>query len=104
MGHGHLAVGPATALINLVTCLALLIKLHWRLGGLPLKEWTLDTLKIIFAGILAGFVAWFLKAFINWPIGIQGLFIEVALPSLTSILVYSLPSEPSFMKGTNLLA
>ena len=51
----------ATVLINLLTCLALLLALQKRLGGLPLREWGLDALKLTLAAVAAGLAAWALR-------------------------------------------
>jgi len=80
----------ATVAINLITCLALLMKLNSRLGGLPLNEWALDGLKLLFAGVAAGFIAWSISSVLNWPNEFLSLLIEVSLSISTSLFVFFL--------------
>ena len=60
----------ATVAINIITCTILLGKLNSRLGGLPLKNWTLDILKLLLSGFIAGFTAWIINARINFSSGL----------------------------------
>ncbi len=80
----------ATALVNLITCSALLIILQIRLKGLPLKTWGKDTLKLFLAAICSGIIAWSLKTFIEWPVDIWGLLLQVTISSSTSLAFFGL--------------
>ncbi len=82
----------ATVAINLLTCAALLLGLHFRLGGLPLRHWALDCLKVVFAGLVAGWVSWALSAILIWPQDFLGLLIEVVISALSGLGVFVLIS------------
>ena len=69
----------ATVLINLLTCLALLLALQKRLGGLPLREWGLDSLKLTLAAAAAGLSAWGLSLGVAWPEHFVGRLFQVGL-------------------------
>ncbi len=80
----------ATAGVNLFTCLALLIQLDKRLNGLPVKDWCIEIIKIICAGIFSGLSAWILESIVHWPDNSLGLFFEIAISSSVSLLVFGL--------------
>lgn len=66
----------ATVAVNAITCLALLLALADRLGGLPLRPWALDSLRLLGAALAAGLLAWSLSRQIGWPPGLGGLLLE----------------------------
>ncbi len=78
----------ATVLINLITCIGLLLKLNHDLNGLPLREWGFDGIKILFSGGCCGSLAWLLERSINWPDNFLGLFAELSISSTTAICFY----------------
>ena len=78
----------ATVLINLLTCVVLLLALQARLGGLPLKEWGLDTLKLILAAVGAGLFAWGLSVGLAWPEDLIGRGLQVALSGSLGLLLF----------------
>ncbi|WP_320668297.1 murein biosynthesis integral membrane protein MurJ [Prochlorococcus sp. MIT 1307] len=80
----------ATAAINFLTCTALLFKLNSCIGRLPLKEWSLDGIKLLIAGFTSGLVAWFMKTAVTWPENGIGLLSQVILSGATSLLVFGL--------------
>ena len=82
----------ATVAINLLTCAALLVGLHSRLGGLPLQRWAFDGVKVLWAGLAAGFAAWALATLMQWPQDLLGLLIEVCLSVITGLAVFALIS------------
>ena len=82
----------ATVAINLLTCAALLLGLHFRLGGLPLKHWASDCIKVLVAGLAAGLVSWALSAIVIWPQDFLGLLIEVVISALSGLGVFVLIS------------
>ncbi|MFM7640600.1 MAG: murein biosynthesis integral membrane protein MurJ [Cyanobium sp.] len=66
----------ATVLVNIITCLGLLLVLQRRLNGLPLKTWGKDTLLLLVAAVLAGGAAWALASYVHWPKGLVGLLLQ----------------------------
>jgi len=78
----------ATVLVNLITCLALLLVLHQRLGGLPLRRWGRDTLMLLLAAVLAGGAAWGLASWVHWPAGLLGLLLQNGLSALLATGIY----------------
>ncbi len=83
----------ATVAINMLTCICLLMKLHIKLKGIPLKQWATDAGKLLLSGIIAGLVALSLGKFVAWPIGTLGLVVEVSLCSLTAIGFFAVISN-----------
>ncbi len=83
----------ATALINLLSCIALLFILSMNLGGLPLRQWLQDLCKLLSAGLTSGLVTLVLKEVIIWPQNFPGLLIEVGICSLASLGVFGLISN-----------
>ncbi|MEB3243570.1 MAG: murein biosynthesis integral membrane protein MurJ [Cyanobacteriota bacterium] len=80
----------ATVLVNVITCLALLLVLHRRLAGLPLRDWGRDTLLLLLAAGLAGASAWGLAGAVQWPPGLLGLLLQNALSAALAIGLYGL--------------
>ena len=80
----------ATAAINVITCLALLLLLQRRLQVLPLRSWGLDAMRLAIAGVMAAVVAWLLLSLWRWPEGLIGLLLQVTLPGLLGLVVYGL--------------
>ena len=78
----------ATVLINLLTCVVLLLALQARLGGLPLREWGLDTLKLILAAVGAGLLAWGLSVGFAWPENLIGRGLQVGLSGILGLLLF----------------
>ncbi|MGC6482535.1 MAG: murein biosynthesis integral membrane protein MurJ [Synechococcus sp.] len=78
----------ATVAINVITCLALVLALQWRLQMLPLRLWAMDALKLLLAAFLAGLVAWALSRGIAWPLDWLGLALQVGLSSALALLVF----------------
>ena len=83
----------ATVLINLLTCLALLLALQKRLGGLPLREWGLDSLRLTLAAAAAGLTAWALSAVVSWPQNLVGRTFEVGISAALGLLVFVLCAQ-----------
>lgn len=83
----------ATVLINLLTCLALLLALQKRLGGLPLREWGHDSLKLTFAALVAGLSAWALSVGIAWPLDFIGRLFQVGLSGALGLLLFVLCAQ-----------
>ena len=78
----------ATVLVNVITCLGLLLVLQRRLGGLPLKSWGRDTLLLLLAALLAGGAAWALASGVHWPEGLLGLLLQNGLSAALAIGIY----------------
>ena len=78
----------ATVAINLITCLALLLALQWRLKGLPLRSWALDALRLLLAAVVSGLVAWALSGWVVWPQDLIGRLLQVAICSAVGLLLY----------------
>jgi len=68
----------ATVLINLLTCVVLLLALQARLGGLPLRAWGLDTFKLVLSAAGAGLLAWGLSVGLVWPENLIGRGLQVS--------------------------
>ncbi|WP_067098606.1 murein biosynthesis integral membrane protein MurJ [Synechococcus sp. MIT S9508] len=83
----------ATVLINLLTCLALLLALQKRLAGLPLREWGLDALKLTLAAVAAGLAAWALSLVVAWPENFVGRLFQVGLSGALGLLLFVLCAQ-----------
>ncbi|MAR07875.1 MAG: murein biosynthesis integral membrane protein MurJ [Cyanobium sp. NAT70] len=80
----------ATVAINAITCVALLIQLQKRLEILPLSVWALDGMRLVVSGLLAALPAWWLSTAVDWPQGLFGLALRVALPAGLSLSLFGL--------------
>jgi putative peptidoglycan lipid II flippase len=80
----------ATVGVNAVTCLALLLVLGRRLGGLPLRAWARDSLLLLLAALAAGAGAWALASWLAWPAGLLGLVLQLAVSGLAGTAIYGL--------------
>jgi putative peptidoglycan lipid II flippase len=78
----------ATALVNILTGIALLLVLHRRLGGLPLSDWGTDSLKLLLASLVAGAAAWSLAFGVHWPSGLFGLLLQNGLCAALAVSLY----------------
>jgi putative peptidoglycan lipid II flippase len=78
----------ATALVNIFTGIGLLLVLHRRLGGLPLRLWGTDTLKLLMAAVVAGGAAWVLATRVQWPAGLLGLLAQNGLCAALAVGIY----------------
>ncbi|MFN9547870.1 MAG: murein biosynthesis integral membrane protein MurJ [Cyanobacteriota bacterium] len=78
----------ATALVNILTGVALLWVLHRRLGGLPLGDWGRDSLKLLLASLVAGGTAWALATGVRWPLGLFGLLLQNGLCAALAVGLY----------------
>ena len=80
----------ATVAVNLITCLGLVLALQKRLGGIPLRMWTRDSLLLLAAAVAGGLAAWGLEAVIAWPANLWGRLLECCLAGALGLLVYGL--------------
>ena len=80
----------ATVAVNAVTCLALLLMLQRRLGGMPLRAWALDSLLLLLAALAAAAAAWALASWLVWPAGVLGLMLQLAVSGLVGTVIYGL--------------
>jgi len=80
----------ATVVVNVITCAALLLVLHRRLGGLPVAAWGRDTLLLLLAAALGGGLAWAASIGVSWPAGWAGLLLRPALSAGLGLAVYGL--------------
>ncbi len=78
----------ATVGVNAITCLALLLALQSRLGGLPLRDWARDSLLLLGAAAVAGGAAWVLASLVVWPQGLVGLGLQLGLSGAMALAVY----------------
>ena len=78
----------ATIGINLFSCFMLLYILNARIGNLPLREWYIDGLKLIFAGLGSGLCTWLIGSVFHWPSGFISLSIQISLSTATSLLAF----------------
>ncbi len=78
----------ATVGVNAITCLALLLALQSRLGGLPLRVWAGDSLLLLGAAAVAGGAAWVLASFVVWPQGLLGLGLQLGLSGAMGLALY----------------
>ncbi|MEY3928820.1 MAG: murein biosynthesis integral rane protein MurJ [Cyanobacteriota bacterium] len=80
----------ATVAVNLITCLGLVLALQKRLGGIPLRVWTRDSLLLLAAAVAGGLAAWGLEAVIAWPANLWGRLLECCLAGGLGLVVYGL--------------
>ena len=80
----------ATVAVNAVTCLALLLVLQRRLGGMPLRAWARDSLLLLLAALVAAAGAWALASWFAWPAGVLGLVEQLAVSGLAGTAIYGL--------------
>jgi putative peptidoglycan lipid II flippase len=80
----------ATVAVNVITCLGLLMALHRKLGGLPLRGWARDTTLLLGAALLAGGAAWALAEGVGWPAGLWGRLLQTGLGSTLALGLYGL--------------
>jgi putative peptidoglycan lipid II flippase len=80
----------ATVAVNVITCLGLLMALHRKLGGLPLRGWARDTALLLVAALLAGGAAWALAEGVDWPTGLWGRLLQTVLGSTLALGLYGL--------------
>ncbi|MEB3260479.1 MAG: murein biosynthesis integral membrane protein MurJ [Cyanobacteriota bacterium] len=78
----------ATALVNILTGAGLLLVLHRRLQGLPLRDWSLDTLKLLLAAAVGGVAAWGLAFQVQWPAGLFGLLLQNGICAALALGIY----------------
>jgi len=78
----------ATALVNIITGIGLLLVLHRRLGGLPLGDWGRDSLRLLLASLAAGATAWTLASRVHWPEGLAGLLLQNGLCAALAVGLY----------------
>ena len=90
LNFGAAGLVIATVAVNLITCLGLLLALHGRLGGLPLRVWGRDTGLLLLAAVAAGLVAWGMATLIRWRGDLIGWLVECSLASALGLLVYAL--------------
>jgi len=90
LNFGAPGVVLATVSVNLITCLGLTWALAGRLGGLPLRVWSRDTLLLLLAAVAAGGVAWGLSTWVAWPAGLLGLLLQNALCAGLALATYGL--------------
>jgi putative peptidoglycan lipid II flippase len=76
--------------VNLITCLGLTWALAGRLGGLPLRVWSRDTVLLLLAAVAAGCVAWGLSTWVAWPAGLLGLLLQNVLCAGLALATYGL--------------
>ena len=80
----------ATVAINFLTCTILLGKLNNRLGGLPLRNWSIDGLKLLLSGLVSGCTAWVINTRINWADGFISQSLGIMIAIGTSLYVFFL--------------
>ena len=80
----------ATVVVNLVSCVVLLLALQQRLGRLPLISWGRDTLLLGVAALVAALAAWGLANGIKWHGDLLGLMLQVGLCGAVGAVLYGL--------------
>ena len=80
----------ATVVVNLVSCMVLLLALQQRLGRLPLISWGRDTLLLGVAALVAALAAWGLANGIKWHGDLLGLMLQVGLCGAVGAALYGL--------------
>ncbi|MGF1492622.1 MAG: murein biosynthesis integral membrane protein MurJ [Microcoleaceae cyanobacterium] len=83
----------ATVGVNLISMIALLVLLHQRLHGLPLREWSLPFLQLVLASLLTGGIAygtyWGLEQLPDIGGFLQRL-VELGTASLASLGIFAI--------------
>ena len=80
----------ATVVVNLITCLGLMLALQGRLGGLPLRVWARDSLLLLGSACIAGAAAWAMSVLIAWPAHLIGRLLECSFAGGVGLVVYGL--------------
>ena len=80
----------ATVVVNLVSCMVLLLALQQRLGRLPLISWGRDTLLLGVAALVAALAAWGLANGIKWHGDLLGLMLQVGMCGALGAALYGL--------------
>ena len=80
----------ATVLVNVITCLGLLLALQARLGALPLRVWFRDTALLALAAVVGALLGWLLAHGVAWPAGLVGLLLQNALSGALALGLYGL--------------
>jgi len=80
----------ATVVVNLFTCVALLLVLQQRLGGLPLLNWARESGVLLLAAVAGGLLAWAAAELVRWPVGWLSLVVRPGLSALLGLAVYGL--------------
>ena len=78
----------ATVAVNCLTCLALLLVLHHKLGGLPLLSWLSDSICLLAAGLIGGLAAWSLSQKMIWPAGTPGYLLQISVSGVVGLTTY----------------
>jgi len=85
----------ATVAINLITCVALLLMLQRRLGGLPLRDWVQDGVRLLLASLVAGVAAWALSEGVSWSADLVGQALQVGVSTALGLLLFALVGQAS---------
>nr|YP_002049158.1 integral membrane protein MviN [Paulinella chromatophora]ACB42948.1 integral membrane protein MviN [Paulinella chromatophora] len=80
----------ATVGVNASSYMGLLIALQSRVNGIPLFKWILDSIYLIFSGILSSLLIWQLTERVTWPNGIVGYLVEIFICGTLGIILYIL--------------
>ena len=80
----------ATSVVNIYSCWALLIKLNSKIGEVPLRDWLLDILKLLFAGSVSGLISFTTKQFMFYPSNTWGQVIVISFASTICFLSFLL--------------
>ena len=78
----------ATVVVNAVTCVALLLVLQQRLGGLPLLRWARESGVLLSASLVGGVLAWAAANLVRWPGGWVELLLRPGCSALIGLAAY----------------
>ena len=78
----------ATVSVNFLAYLGLLLSLQGRIEDLPVREWGREGVKLLFAAIAAGLVAWKLSEYVVWPPEPLGHVIQITICCGSGLITY----------------
>ena len=67
--------------------------LQKRLGGLPLRDWGFDALKLTLAAAAAGVAAWALSFGVAWPENFIARLFQVGLSGALGLMLFVLCAQ-----------
>ncbi|WP_320663314.1 murein biosynthesis integral membrane protein MurJ [Prochlorococcus sp. MIT 1223] len=80
----------ATVIVNLSSCIALLLYLKNKIKGLPFKKWFFNLIKMIFSGCITALIIYSMSSIILWNKDFLSLLIEVTFSASLGVFTFTL--------------